>query len=221
MIQPDARSRLTTSDLQLLLQQATGVAASQEDIDIWLQDVPLDAVLDQPGLPDRLEAAPVPGPSPSLFFYVLVRHALLGRGLDDRDVADYCAAVIREFGVRDRAWRIAPVDDHRHQYLVDILADLSSATGERQFRVMVHLGNHALWLAGLFPRRIAAQRARRGGPDLDYYDSLGHKGFAEASGHWLARRVGLAGVLRTTAAHFATVREALNDVSDRFQRRAA
>ena len=221
MIQPDARRRLTASDLQFLLHQDGPGLPSQEDVDIWLQEAPLDLALDHPGLPDRLDAAPVPGPSPSLFFYVLVRHALLARGLDDRDVADYCAALLREFGVRDRAWRIAPVDDHEHHYLVDILADLSASTGERQFRVMVHLGNHALWLAGLFARRIAAVRDRRGGPDLRYYDSLGCRGYTEASGHWLARKVGLEGVLRTTAEHFSTVRGALNDVSERLRRRAA
>jgi hypothetical protein len=221
MIQPDARRRLTTEDLRLLLHQEGTAPAGREDLDIWLQEVPLDQVLDQPGLPDRLEAAPVPGPSPSLFFYVLVRHALLARGLDDRIVADYCAALLREFGVRDRAWRIAPVDDHEHRYLVDILADLSASTGERQFRVMVHLGNHALWRAGLFARRIAAVRDRRGGPDLRYYDALGYRGYAEASGHWLAQRAGLDGVLRTAAEHWSTVRSALNDVSERLDRRAA
>jgi hypothetical protein len=221
MIQPDARRRLTTSDLQFLLHQEGAPPASQEDVDIWLQEAPLDQVLDRPDLPERLDAAPVPGPSPSLFFYVMVRHALLARGLDDRDVADYCAALLREFAIRDRAWRIGPVDDHQHRYLVDILADLSASTGERQFRVMVHLGNHALWLAGLFPRRIAAVRHRRGGPGLRYYDTLGCRGYGEASGHWLAPKVGLERVLRTTAEHFSTVRGALNDVSERLRRRAA
>ncbi|HSR15326.1 MAG TPA: hypothetical protein VLL51_06210 [Gemmatimonadales bacterium] len=221
MIQPDARSRLTAADLQCLLHQTTGRVPDPEEVDIWLQDVSLDQVLDTPGLPDQLASIPVPGPSPSLFFYVMVRHALLARGLDDREVADYCAALIREFGLRDRAWRVAAVDDEQHRYLVDLLADLTRSSGERQFRVMVHLGNHALWLAGLFPERITARRERRGSPGLGYYDTLGYRGYAEASEHWLAARVGLAGVLSTAAAHFTTVRGALNDVSDRFRREAA
>ena len=46
------------------------------------------------------------------------------------------------------------------RYLVDILADLESSNGERRFRVMVHLGNYALWLSGVFPERIAAQQIK-------------------------------------------------------------
>ena len=52
-------------------------------------------------------------------------------------------------------------DDHSHHYLVDILTDLEATQGERRFRVMVHLGNYALWLAGLFPQYVEARRLRR------------------------------------------------------------
>jgi hypothetical protein len=221
MIQPDARSRFTPNDVALLLEWASGRRPSADDVDLWLQDEDLDTVLDRPELGERLRAAPVPGPSPSLFFYILVRQALLARGLDDRPVADYCAALLREFGQGDRAHRIAPVDDHKHQWMVDILNDLQASTGERQFRVLVHLGDYALWLAGVFPRRIEAVRTRRGGPDLSYYDALGCRGYAEASDHWLATHTGLAALFRTAADQFATVRGALNDVSAVMWERAA
>jgi len=160
-----------------------------------------------------LLGARLPGPSASLLFYVLVRHSLLEVGIEDPSVADYFAAVLREFGNGARARRIADVDDQEHEYLVDVLADLSAATGERQFRVCVHLGNYALWLSGIFPERIAAQRLRRGGPDLSYYESLGGRGFAEASEHRLAQRSGLEEVLRTAAERVHEVRVALNRVS--------
>lgn len=221
MIQPDARSRLTPDDVALILEWTSGARPTAEDVDIWLQDEDLDAVLDRPELGERLRAAPVPGPSASLYFYILVRQALLSRGLDDRDLADYCAALLREFGQGDRAHRIAPVDDHRHRFLVEILNDLQAATGERQFRVLVHLGNYALWMAGVFPRRIEAVRSRRGGPDLTYYDALGCRGYAEASDHWLAGRTGLAPLFRTAAEQFPTVRGAINDVSEVMRGRAA
>ena len=105
-------------------------------------------------------------PSEALFFYVLVRHALRSAGVDDRELADYLAALLLEFGQRDRAWRVDWNDDQRHRYLVDILADLEASDGERRFRVMVHLGNYALWLAGLFPDYIAARHLRKAGPDV-------------------------------------------------------
>jgi hypothetical protein len=223
MIRPDARSRLTPQDVALVLESVAGEKLSPEDVDIRLLSEDLDAVLDRPELARALQRAPVAGPtpSPSLYFYVLVRHALLARGLDDRILADYVASLLREFGVRDRARRIAAVDDQVHTWMVDIVEDLETATGERQFRVLVHLGNYALWMSGVFPRRIEALRARRGGPDISYYESLGYRGYAEAAGHWLASHVGLAEVYRAAAVHFPVVRSALSDVSRRFWERAA
>jgi hypothetical protein len=154
-------------------------------------------------------------PSEALFFYVQVRQTLPGAGIDDRDLSDYLAALLLEFGRRDRAWRVDWNDDQRHRYLVDILSDLEATDGDRRFRVMVHLGNYALWFAGLFPDYIAARRLRKGGPDLSYYDALGRRGYALASDHALADRYHLEGVLRAAALRFGEVREALNEVSER------
>ena len=80
---------------------------------------------------------------------------------------------------------------------------------------MLHLGNYALWLAGLYPDYIAARHIRKGGPDVTYYDALGRRGFALASDHTLADRYGLDGVLRTAAERFPSLRSALNGLSDR------
>jgi len=135
--------------------------------------------------------------------------------VDDRDLADYLAALLLEFGQRDRAWRVDWNDDQRHRYLVDILTDLEATDGARRFKVMVHLGNYALWLAGLFPDYIAARHLRKGGPDVRYYDALGRRGYGMASDHALAEAYGLEAVLRTAAERYPEVREALNGVSDR------
>jgi hypothetical protein len=81
--------------------------------------------------------------------------------------------------------------------------------------VMVHLGNYALWLTGLFPDYIAARRLRKAGPDISYYDALGRRGFGLASDHVLAAEYGLGGVLKTAAERFPALRSALNGVSDR------
>jgi hypothetical protein len=136
-------------------------------------------------------------------------------------VADYFASLLREFGVRQRATRVDDVDDQDHRYLVDILADLSVSTGDRQFKVSVHLGNYALWLSGIFPERIAAQQLRRGGPDVSYYETLGGRGYAEAAEHHLAERRGLDDVLRTASERVREVRLALNDVSARLHLRSS
>lgn len=154
-------------------------------------------------------------PSAALFLYVALRRLLLEVGVDDRLVTDYCASLVLVFGRKDRAYRIAEHDENRYAYLVDLVAEADRAEGERQFRVRAHLGNFALWLTGIFPDYIAARRARKGGPDLPYYEALGKSGFRMASDHALAEKYGLGAVLRQAGERFAHLRVALNRFSDR------
>lgn len=217
MILADTRSRLSPNDRQLvILLLSRGSAATRVRVESQLEQEGIDALLDHPELFERLLA--VRGmllPSPALFYYVTMRHLLRRSGTDDRDLTDYLAAMLIEFGRRDRAWRIDWNDDHRHQYVVDILGDLNVSSGSRQFKVMVHLGNYALWLVGVFPDYIAARRLRKGGPDVEYYQRLGQRGYQLASDHELADRLGLEPVLRAAAERFVQARCALNRLSDR------
>jgi hypothetical protein len=217
MIRANTRGRLTAADLQLvILLLSRGSAHRQAELERRLSSEGPDALLDAPDLLERLlTVRSMLLPSQALFFYVVVRHALRTSGLDDRDVADYLSAVLLDFGQRDRAWRIDWNDDQRHHYLVDILADLEATVGDRRFKVMVHLGNYALWLSGLFPDYIAARRLRKAGPDVSYYEAMGSRGFGLASDHVLAEEYGLDSVLRTAAERFPALRSALNGVSDR------
>jgi hypothetical protein len=217
MIRANTRSRLTGADLQLvLLLLSRGSAHRRALLERRLAVEGPDALLDSPELVERLLAVrTLLVPSEPLFLYVVVRHALRQAAIDDRDLADYLAAMLLDFGRRDRAWRVDWNDDQRHRYLVDILMDLEASDGPRRFKVMVHLGNYALWLAGLFPDYIAARHLRKGGPDLGYYDALGSRGFGLASDHALADEFGLDRVFRSAAERFPSVRTALNTVSER------
>jgi hypothetical protein len=217
MIRADVRSRLTANDLHLvLLLLSRGSAVARERLERQLAAEGPDTLLDHPELLDRLLAVrTMLVPSEALFYYVLVRRALLDADVDDRGVSDYLGALLLEFGRRDRAWRVDWNDDHSHRYLVDILADLEASEGERRFRVMVHLGEYALWLAGIFPEYIEARRLRRGGPDVPYYEALGRRGYGMASDHVLADVTGLEPVFRTAAERFPALRGALNGLSDR------
>lgn len=217
MIRANTRSRLTAADLQLvILLMSRGSSQRRASWERRLVSEGPDALLDQPELLDRLLAVrTVLVPSEALFIYALMRHTLRAAGLDDRELADYLASLVIEFGRGDRAWRVDWNDDEQHRYLVDILADLDACAGERRFKVMAHLGNNALWLAGIFPDYIAARRLRKGGPDLAYYDALGRRGFALASDHALADEYGLGDVFRVAAERFPSVRSVLNGVSDR------
>lgn len=217
MIVADTRGHLGANDLQLvLLLLAQGSAADRERLERRLAQEGPGPLLDAPELAERLLAVrTLLAPSEALFLYVMVRHVLRAEGVDDAELADYLAAVLLAFGRRDRAWRVDWNDDQRHRYLVDIVADLAATNGDRRFKVMAHLGNYALWLAGVFPDYIAARRVRRGGPGLEYYDALGARGFALAAEHSLADRLGLDAVFHTAAERFQVIRNALTSLSDR------
>jgi len=218
MIRADLRSRLRAADVELvILLLSRGSAHRRAAVERQLAAEGPDALLEKPELLERLLAVrTMLVPSEALFFYVVLRHALRRSGVDDRDLADYLGSLMLEFGRRDRAWRVDWNDDARHAYLVDILADLDATSGERRFRVMAHLGNYALWLAGLFPDYIAARQLRSGGPGVTYYDALGSRGFGMASDHELADRYGLEEVFRSAAERFSDIRAALNGVSERY-----
>lgn len=217
MIVADTRGNIDQRDLHLvLLLLARGSAVARRRWEDRLEREGPGPLLDAPDLAERLLAVrTLLAPSEALFLYVMVRHALRARAVDDADLADYLAAVLLAFGQRDRAWRVDWNDDQRHRYLVDIVADLEQTDGDRRFKVMAHLGNYALWLAGVFPDYIAARQVRRGGPGLDYYDNLGSRGYALAADHALADRLGLEAVFRTAADRFGEVRGALTALSDR------
>lgn len=217
MILANVRGQLRAADLQLmLLLLSRGSAARRAVLERRLETEGPDALLDTPDLAERLLAArTIMVPSERLFFYVMVRHALQQVRVDDRDLADYLAALLLEFGRRDRATRVDWHDDHSHHYLIDILNDIEASQGERRFRVLLHLGNYALWLGGLFPQYIEARRVRRGGPDMSYYDALGRRGYSLAAEDVLADRFHLDGVLHTAADRYAAIRSALNGVAGR------
>lgn len=219
MILANVRGRLRGPDFRLVaLALARGDAARRERYEHRLLEEGPDRLLDEPGLLEALLALrTLVVPSPPLFTYVAVRHTLLAAGVDDRDLADYLAGLLLEFGDHDRHARIRHHDDRSYRYLVDMLGDLPGMddTGERGFLLRVHLGNYSLWLAGLFPDYIEARRSRQGGPDLPYYDELGRQGYQLASEHHLAEHYGVAGIYRAAAERFPTLRIAFNRLSDR------
>ena len=219
MILANVRGRLRAADLRLVaLALARGDEMRRARYERLLLQQGPDRLLDERGLLEALLALrTLAVPSPALFTYVAVRHTLLAAGVDDRELADYLAALILEFGDHDRHTRIRRADDQTYGYLVDTIGELTGVddTGERGFLLRVHLGNYSLWLAGLFPDYVEARRSRQGGPDLPYYDELGRQGYRLASEHRLAERFGVAEIYRAAAQRFPTLRVAFNRLSDR------
>jgi hypothetical protein len=217
MILANVRNRLERRDAQLAVRLiARDDPATHAEAEQTLADRGLDPLLDDPRLLRALvESRQGACASLSLFCYVVVRHALREGGEDDRALADYVAAIVLHFGLRDRATRVAEIDDEQYDTLAALVGAIDSVDVRRSFLVRAHLGNYALWLSGLFPDRVEHLRWRRGGPDLDYYEALGRRGFQLAAAHRLAAEHGLQGLYGTVADRFGVVRCALNRVSDR------
>jgi hypothetical protein len=209
MIKPNVRASFGRPEAELLLSVA-GPGGEER-----LREQGLDALLDDVRvLRELMRRGGVSRAPARLLFYLLVRHALVQREIHDRQLADYTAAVLLEFGLAGRAHRVDGGPGEPFRYLADILAEIERARGEREFLLRVHLGNYALWLAGLFPDHITGRVQRRGAPPISYYDAMGATGFRTAADSQLALRHGLGDVFVSAADRFADVRGALNELSD-------
>jgi hypothetical protein len=216
MLLGNVRASLTRDDAQLALQLlAQGEAQALEAAELRLREEGIDALLDDSRLlPAIIDSRVGMQVSVRLLWYVVVRRALRRVGEEDRALADYVSAILLHFGARGRAERIAQSDDQVYATLAQLLGEVDTPDAQRSFLVRQHLGNYALWSAGMFPDRIEHKRWRRGGPDLDYYEEMGRRGFALAAEHRLAQEHGLDALLRVASSRFAALRLALNEVSD-------
>jgi len=216
VVEPNVRASLTREDAQLALHViARGRTRDLVDGERRLAEEGLDALLDDPRLALgllRTERGMVA--SYGLVAYVLMRYALTRLGERDRMLADYLASLFMEFGVSDRAQRISRHDDVTYDTLAALLAATDAADPHRSFLIRVHLGNHALWASGIFPDHIEERRWRRGGPDLQYYETMGRTGYALASEHRLARERHMQELYALAADRFRVLRLALTGVSD-------
>ena len=209
MIKPNVRASFGRREAELLLAMAGPAGEGR------LREEGLDALLDDVGVlremirREGVSRAPAP-----LVFYLLVRHALLQREIADRQLADYTAAVLLEFGMAGKAYRVDGGEGEPFLYLADILQAIERARGEREFLLRVHLGNFALWLGGMFPDHVTHRVQRRGAPGLEYFDDLGAVGFRTAAGNEIAMRHGLGDLFLNAAERFRDVRTALNTLAD-------
>jgi hypothetical protein len=218
LILANIRQGLTRDDAQLALRLLSrGSAAEYTAAEETLRRHGLDALLDDPRLSDALvECRQAAHASLPLFAYVVVRQALRNVHEHDRGISDYVASILVHFALRDNAHRIGAADDQIYDTIAALLADVDHGDPTRRFFVRAHLGNYALWLGGMFPDHVEERRFRRGGPDLEYYDEMGQRGFALAAQHRMSQQYGMTAVFEAAAERFPRIRAALNSVSDRF-----
>jgi hypothetical protein len=217
VIRPTCRNRFTSSDFDFILSVIGNGSANRSGLAKLFEDPEsLDRILDQEALfRALLEERALLGVSTHLYFYILVRHVLVEAGHDDRELADYVGALLAEFSSARRMR--SPLEDPNHplDYMVDMLQAMKEADESSRFALMLHLGNHALFLSGVYKDYIRHRARRRAAPGLEYYEAMGSSQFRAASDHRLASKYDLGPLLLTLADEFRPARRAINDISER------
>ena len=217
MIQPNCRIQFAAEDIDFILSVLGARIQTAECLIKLLSDEDSrDLILDDDALfqalLDRRGCLRV---STRFYFYILVRHVFLRSDLKDRRVADYVAEVLSEFSRTERSDCVVPGTRQPLNYLCDMLTALRTADDRTSFFIRVHIGNHSLFLSGVFAERIRFRAEVRGFPDLRYYEGLGRTQYRMASDHRLAQRYEVANIFNTLADRFEATRMALNDISER------
>lgn len=217
VIRPNCRLQFTAADVEFILsvfsadpdktKSLTRLLTEPDSMDIILDDEMLFRAL--------LERRGCLKVSTHFYFYVLVRHVLRRTGIEDRAVSDYVAELLAEFSRAERARRPIASDPHPMDYLVDMLAALHKADDQSRFLIRAHIGNHSLFLSGVFPDHLRFRAQVRAAPELEYFEELGSANYRVASEHQLAKRYELGPIFHVLAEAFHATRLALNDLSDR------
>jgi hypothetical protein len=217
LIQPNCRIQFTADDLDFI---STTLSKSTDERPIVVQLLSdcetRDLILDDEKLFHALlEQRICLRVSNRLYFYVIVRNVLKQAGINDREVADYTAELLAEYSDFERTRCRVPGQDAALDYFFEMLAALQNADDRTSFYIRAHIGNHSLFLSGVFPQRIRYRAEKKGFPDLRYYEALGQQNYRIASDHRLASEYDLAPIYSTLAERFHDARHALNDMSER------
>src|SRR6266704_422659 len=199
MIQPNCRVQFAAEDIDFILSVLGGRLGTAECLVKLLADEgSRDLILDDEALFHALlERKGCLRVSSRFYFYILVRHVLRRSDIQDRSVADYVAEVLAEFSHAERSRCVFPGQKSPLDYFFEMLTALSTADDRTCFLIRVHIGNHSLFLSGVFPERIRFRAEARGFPDLKYYEALGRTHYRMASDHRLAERYEVAKIFST------------------------
>ena len=140
----------------------------------------LQELLDQAEIRRALLESPVALPvSPSLYFYTMVRHALLDADLDHIGITDHIAGVLVNKLGRGGGNSDGPQFWATHA--VDFIAQIREAHGLLKVHLEVAAGDQFLVLTGLFPDFIEKRSERSGAPGVEFYDSFARQSYHHAS----------------------------------------
>ncbi|NKF22307.1 hypothetical protein [Solimonas marina] len=154
--------------------------------------------------------------SPQLFFNVMLRHCLPSgpRESGERQAIHYLANLLGLFTHAERLYRVTRNDADAYQYLVDLVAAASQAGPERGFLVHSHIGNFAMFTAGIRAEWVEHRhRYKRRPVTVEYYCKMGCSYYFRASRHPLASEFGVQQVFRELAERFGYYRDGLANMA--------
>jgi hypothetical protein len=217
LIQPNCRAQFTAQDVEFILEVlGRRVSAAEALVKLLADESSRDDILDDEALFRAvLERRDCLRISSRLYFYVLVRNVFRRSDIDDREVADYVAEVLAAFSDARRSQCIVPGQPNPLDYVFEMMSALQTADERTSFLLRMHIGNHSLFMSGVFPDRIRFRAESRGFPDIKYYEDLGRTHYRLAGDHRLAQRYQMEGILKTLAERFLETRRALNDMTER------
>jgi hypothetical protein len=217
MLKADCRAQFTADDFQFVVRTLSRSKADAVPLsDLLADEDTRDCVLDHELIYRELvENAGCLKVSPSFYFYVLLRRAFVQAGIDNRELTDYTAAVLVEFGrkaVSTKEGEAATL--FAYPYISDLMILLKDAGPWERLMIRAHIGDYALFISGIFPDRVRAQSRHRGGPDLRFYEEVGQSNYDAASKERLVDETDHKMVFRRLGEQFHEVRRLLNRVTD-------
>ncbi|MES2921942.1 MAG: hypothetical protein V4819_10355 [Verrucomicrobiota bacterium] len=209
-----AKAGITPADVAFV---ESALAASGESValaKLWRDPDAVTALLDLKEIHRALLESPVALPvSPSLYFYVLVRHAFVDGGIDHPGLADYVAGVLVE-KLDSRCQSRPGSMPGWVTHAVDFVSVIQATHGMLRFQLEVAAGDQFLVLTGIFAGFLQQRAERSGAPGTAFYESFARQSYRNA-----ANRPGVAGdtreLLFLLAETFPLARASLNRMTDR------
>lgn len=216
MLKANCRAQFTAEDFQFIVRT---LSRNREDAvplgDLLADEDTRDCVVDHEliyrELLDECRCLKV---SPALYFYVLVRQACRKSGIDDREMSDYIAAVLVEFGRKAvAAQEGGGAALFAYPYISDLMMMLKDAGPWERLMIRSHIADYSLFISGVFADRVRAQNRYHGGPDLRFYEEIGQSNYTAASNERLVVETEHKRVFRSLGDRFHQVRRVLNELA--------
>lgn len=149
--------------------------------------------------------------SPQLYFYVLLKKAFEESNIYNILLVDYIVFILTTHIISN-----SNNENNEPLYASDYINKINIANNREQFYLRVQLANNILILTGIFQEYMQYRTNRKGAPNIPFYEIIGCTQYELAMHHPLATELNLKDVFNQLSASFTTIRQILNQFSERF-----